>query len=234
MVKRLADQSVKSGHSCIQDAMDFRAWAFSIEKSSSMRFHFVSSEDFTSYDQSRLNPVRGTMQIHQIVGIGNNQLKSRNLSCFCRSCFSSGKFLFGCEGWSSHCIIKGCKPSNKNELDDEPLHDNQPDQMLPNLDTETDIHVQFDDFVAAIYDNRWFIGKIEEIDNTDNEILVNFMVTCCKTSSFKWVTKRDEIWICHDHILCKIDPPIVHGKSKRMYKLSNDTLNKIEHLFERK
>jgi hypothetical protein len=47
--------------------MDFRA--FSIEKSSSMRFHFVSSGDFTSYDQSRLNPVRGTMQIHQIVGI---------------------------------------------------------------------------------------------------------------------------------------------------------------------
>jgi hypothetical protein len=30
---------------------------------------FVSSGDFTSYDQSRLNPVRGTMQIHQIVGI---------------------------------------------------------------------------------------------------------------------------------------------------------------------
>ena len=57
--------------------MDFRAWAVSIEKSSSMRFHFVSSEDFTSYDQSRLNPVHGTMQIHQIVGIGNNQLIKR-------------------------------------------------------------------------------------------------------------------------------------------------------------
>jgi hypothetical protein len=185
---------------------------------------------------SRLNPLRGTMQIHQIVGIGNNQLKLRNLSCFYRSCFSSGKFLFGCEVWSSHCIIKGCKPSNKNELDDEFLHDDQPEpgQMLPNLDTETDIHVQSDDFVAAIYDNRWFIGKIEEIDNADNEILVNFMVTCCKTSSFKWSTKRDEIWICHDQILCKIDPPIVHGKSKRMYKLPNDTLNKIEALFERK
>ena len=224
-VKRLADQAVKSGHACIQDAMDFRAWSFSIEKSSSMRFRFVSSEDFTSYDQSRLNPLRGTMQIHQNVGIGNNQLKSRNLSCFCGSCFSSGKFLFGCEGWSSHCIIKGCKPTNKNELDDELPHDNQsePGQMLPNLDTETDIHVQSDDFVAAIYDNRWFIGKIEEIDNTDNEILVNFMVTCCKTSSFKWSTKRDEIWICHDQILCKIDLPIVHGKSKRMYKLPNDT-----------
>ena len=176
------------------------------------------------------------MQIHQNVGIGNNQLKSRNLSCFCGSCFSSGKFLFGCKGWSSHCIIKGCKPSNKNELDDELPHDNQPEpgQMLPNLDTETDIHVQFDDFVAVIYDNRWFIGKIEEIDNTDNEILVNFMVTCCKTSSFKWPTKRDEIWICHDQILCKIDPPIVHVKSKRMYKLPNDTLNKIEALFDRK
>jgi hypothetical protein len=77
----------------------------------------------------------------------------------------------------------------------------EPGQMLPNLDTETDIHVQSDDFVAAIYDNRWFIGKIEEIDNTDNEILVNFMVTCCKTSSFKWSTKRDEIWICQNFIV---------------------------------
>jgi hypothetical protein len=123
--------------------MDFRAWAFSIEKSSSMRFRFVSSEDFTYYDQSCLNPVRGTMQIHQIVGIGNNKLKSRNLSCFCRSCFSSGKFLFGCQGWSSHCIIKGCKPSNKNELDDELPHDNQPEpgQMLPNIDTEKPIYM---------------------------------------------------------------------------------------------
>lgn len=62
--------------------------------------------------------------------------------------------------------------------DDELPHDNQPEpgQMLPNLDTETDIHVQSDDFVAAIYDNRWFIGKIEEIDNTDNKILINFLV----------------------------------------------------------
>jgi hypothetical protein len=60
------------------------------------------------------------------------------------------KFLFGCDGWSSHCINKGYKPSNKNELDDELPHDNQsePGQMLPNLDTETDIHVQSDDFVA--------------------------------------------------------------------------------------
>ena len=116
-------------------------------------------------------------------------------------------------------MIKGCKPSNKNELHDELPHDNQPEpgQMLPNLDTETDIHVESDDFVAAIY-NRWFIGKIEEIDNADNEILVNFIVTYCKTSSFKWSTKRNETWICHDQILCKIDPPIVHGKSKRMYK----------------
>jgi hypothetical protein len=39
-------------------------------------------------------------------------------------------------------MIKGCKPSNKNELDELP-HDIQPEpgQMLPNLDTETDIHV---------------------------------------------------------------------------------------------
>jgi hypothetical protein len=84
-----------------------------------------------------------------------------------------------------HCIIKGCKPSNKNELDDELPHDNQsePGQMLPNLDTETDIHVQSDDFVATIYDNRWFIGKIEEIDNiasqnvTEQELVT--VKDCC-------------------------------------------------------
>jgi hypothetical protein len=53
------------------------------------------------------------------------------------------------------------QPSNKNEMHDELPHDNQPEpgQMLPNLDTETDMHVESDDFVAAIY-NRWFIGKI--------------------------------------------------------------------------
>jgi hypothetical protein len=49
--------------------MDFRA--FSIEKSSSMRFHFVSSGDFTSYDQRdcQLNVESFVSQVVFISGI---------------------------------------------------------------------------------------------------------------------------------------------------------------------
>jgi hypothetical protein len=80
------------------------------------------------------------------------------------------------DGMVKHCIIKGCKPSNKNELDDELPHDNQsePGQMLPNLDTETDIHVQSDDFVATIYDNS--CGK--------NKRGFSISIGCCQFLQF--------------------------------------------------
>jgi hypothetical protein len=89
--------------------------------------------------------------------------------------------------------------ANKNEMHDELPHDNQPEpgQMLPNLDTETDMHVESDDFVAAIY-NRWFIGKIEEIDNADNEILKCHWFTY----TFFWIYHGqlvDQFYIRFDH-----------------------------------
>jgi hypothetical protein len=47
------------------------------------------------------------------------------------------------------------------------------------------------DFVAAVYENRWYIGRVVELDNLECEI--SFMAK--SKNLFKWPNSPDEVWI---------------------------------------
>jgi len=73
--------------------------------------------------------------------------------------------------------------------------------------------------VAALYDKDWFIGKVTDIDDTDNEVEVSFMQK--KKNLYQWPRNPDVIWIEKDDVLCTVNAPTETGKSKRMFRITD-------------
>ena len=44
--------------------------------------------------------------------------------------------------------------------------------------------------------------------------------------------KKDTIWLSKSGVLCKVDIPVATGKSEKMYKLDNQTLEKVQKLYK--
>ena len=62
------------------------------------------------------------------------------------------------------------------------------------------------DYVTCLYDNRWWVAIITNVDKED--VQVKFMHSSGPSRSFQWPHVDDICWILNYHILCKIDIPI--------------------------
>ena len=70
-----------------------------------------------------------------------------------------------------------------------------------------------------------------DIDEIDDEVEVNFLEP--KKNLFQKPRNSDSaIWVPTNSILCKISDPEPTGKSKRMYKLSENDREQIIKLFD--
>lgn len=91
-VKRMADQAVTNSNASIQDAADFFAWSKTL--SSAIDFHCVTTADCADKknavqeQSSSISTTKGTMLIHQVVGVAKGLVKVRQTSCFCNECFA--------------------------------------------------------------------------------------------------------------------------------------------------
>ena len=62
-----------------------------------------------------------------------------------------------------------------------------------------------DDWVAAVYDGRWYIGKVIESDEDD--VHINFMTQSSGShleDMFKWPQRKDDIWVSKKEVLCRL------------------------------
>ena len=66
--------------------------------------------------------------------------------------------------------------------------------------------VQVLDYVSCLYDNKWWVGIITNVDKED--VQVKFMHPSGSSKSFQWPHTDDICWVPNDHILCKTDIPI--------------------------
>jgi hypothetical protein len=89
-------------------------------------------------------------------------------------------------------------------------------------DTET---CDIGDYIIAIYENKWYVGKFVNTDLEDENgfMYVSFMEKGKKMS--QWPRNKDIIW--YIDIKLKLRTPIPSGKSERMYKLESDEWVKI-------
>ena len=98
--KRMADQAMKSGKAVIQDAKDFFGWTQSENCNlKNINFKFVPKEQCentaTEIQQWINRPIKGTMKIHAVVGLGNNAILVKETSCYCQSCLAGNM----CDSW---------------------------------------------------------------------------------------------------------------------------------------
>ena len=103
----------------------------------------------------KLKPFKGTLKLH-VVSVDTESLKLRTKeTCFyCNVCIS-GTF---CESWEFHII-----PSLESNCNNEAI-------VLPS-DTHADqIDLSVDDIIVCIYENKWYIGIVLNVDESDIEM----------------------------------------------------------------
>ena len=78
-------------------------------------------------------------------------------------------------------------------------------------------------YVAAIYDHKWYIGLIADRSDEGEDILVKFMKTTQSKESYRltWPRQDDTCWVPFQHVLCFIPAPQALSNSARQYQLDN-------------
>lgn len=231
--KRLADMAVKRHSVIIQSADDFYQWG-KTQENSSLKYMFVPKSHCADAHAELTNlvgkQVKGTIQVHAVISLGGGEIAVRDTSCFCEACFENGNVVPACEGWVVHSMSSGPgqgteRGTSTNSLTDEPAMDH-----IANDIENAGERYQVDAYVAAIYESKWYIGKILEYDSEDQEYHVTFMTGGKK--SFRWPENADKIWIPDSDILCSLNEPVKQGKTRNMFKFSEKDLEKAQNLFE--
>ena len=253
--KRQADLAVKRHAAVIQSSMDYYKWGSS-QTDSQTKYVFVSKDecDVAQQELSLLNikPIKGTLDIHSVVQIKAGEIAVRSTSCFCDGCFKDGQFAITCPGWEKHSLqYKNGEPivrnvssgedqsapvSNSDTISAEPCtHSDETVAVNSFVSPQETEEFSVNDYVAAVYNRKWYIGLIKDYDPEDSNLpfQVSFMEhgkgKGCLT--FKWPTKQDIVWVQRGDILCRIEEPQPHG-TRKMYKLQSTDESKINQAFD--
>ncbi|MES9879633.1 MAG: hypothetical protein ABW185_01985 [Sedimenticola sp.] len=239
-VKRMADEAVNSGKAMIQDADDFFQWAITSSMSEVKFFYVPKSlcEEKASYLKSvTFPPVKGTFKVHS-AKYQNNTFHSRDTSCYCDICLGGQC----CDSWNTFSVHDQSQKTPATVVDnvtEQPatVPDTASDQQDTVVDSVPDPQPEscssnsykvpvIDDYVAVVYDDIWYVGKVIVIDDSDDELQISFMQ--CKKQLFQWPTQMDVVWVAPENVLCVVSPPVPTGRSKRMMKLSEEDYKKAE------
>ena len=184
--KRSAQDAVKLGKCLIQDANDFYLWASQHQQAITYLEYFGEDYKIAECEIMEMKkiatPIKGTMKLHAIVvDYEEHTFLTRDTACSCETCVAGLPDL-NCK-WNVSCPM----------LDSQPA----PDHVMD---------VKVGDWVAALYDEQCYIGKVVQTDGDDDEVEVSFMVKA-KEEKYKWPQKEDLIWIGltgSDRVLCII------------------------------
>lgn len=134
-----------------------------------------------------------------------------NTSCFCANCFKDGKHNFQSTcGWKKHLLKEF--HSNTKEIDG-----------------------NVDDWVAAVYDSQWFIGRVLGIDQENSTLEVDFLEVASSKSEnhFKSPRGGDILWVPRKSLLAVIQPPVLCGtKRQKLFSVEKTTVEMILRLFQ--
>ena len=94
----------------------------------------------------------------------------------------------------------------------------------------TSICIESSDYVACVYESKWWVGLVIEVDRENQNVLTKFMEPHGPPRSFHWPEHRDDIcWVPMAHVLAKVEVPTT--ASGRQYHLSSKDLMIVERKF---
>ena len=98
------------------------------------------------------------------------------------------------------------KRCSKSEIEDMRFDINK------NLNIGHDImNLSQNQYVACIYDNNWWIGIIESVNDDEKDFDIKFMHPYGPASSFHWPNFNDKCIIPMYHILTTVHPPTTNS-----------------------
>ena len=86
-------------------------------------------------------------------------------------------------------------------------------------------------YVAAIYDQDWWVGLVEEVDEERKECQLNFMHPKNPTGNVMWPRRTDRCLIPIEKVLTVITVPETASQSARTYNIKENELGLIKQLF---
>jgi hypothetical protein len=82
-------------------------------------------------------------------------------------------------------------------------------------------------YLACMYDGKWWLGSVMETSDDDGDILVKIMHPHGPAKSFYWPAGEDLCWVPLQEVLDIIDPPTT--RNGRRYYLSKNDKEKLDH-----
>ena len=178
--------------------MDFFTWAKESQGESAIEFFFISTYDyqtsslFLSFCQN-VKTIAGTMKVHAVLPEETNKIWARATSCFGDCCFKRGiqkNTMY--EGW--RLVDARAEQNNDGKVNEE-----NNDEVIP---------PEKGDYVAAVYDNRVYVGRVIEVNETDANITFFEHKGEISTSTvFREPRRRDEVWVENINTLCIVPEP---------------------------
>lgn len=227
-VKRMADEAVRRGAVVIQDSKEFFDWAVN-SSMKEVKFLFVGKEEcrkkLEELKLMNLKPLKGTMKLHAIAYDSKTfELCTRETSCYCDTCIKGEV----CEQWTRHLYLN----INAHEIEGMDTDEVSPSESQEGYKDDTSqniivLEISVEDYVVCVYDGKWYIGKILDIDEED--VQVTFMEKA--KAMYKWPLTPDVIWCDKANVIYKIDNLEPSGKSERFWKLKADDRNQIQENF---
>jgi hypothetical protein len=187
--KRNADNAVKQGNAVIQDGRNFMAWA-----ASQIKYRYISTEDYENNRKDvenrlkEIKPVKGTMKLHAVADMANGRILTKETTCVCPKCFGEDGFkeTTNCN-WTVQSVLKNYPQLVQNDLQTENDEmEIQNDDVTQETETSIEEHIQEGSYVAAIYDNIVYMGKVLERDDTEKEMSISFMQKGKLEGHYRW------------------------------------------------
>lgn len=117
----------------------------------------------TEYAGRQVIGVNGTVNLHAVAGHGHSEISVRETSCYCETCLI---VEFTCHSWKREYVSNVIAVDGR-QSEALPLRDEIPEEMTTNTSPEPEtISYEINDFVAAKYNDQWYIGKI--VDRSTN------------------------------------------------------------------
>ena len=86
-------------------------------------------------------------------------------------------------------------------------------------------------YVAAVYDQEWYVGLVESVDRESGECMVNFMHPKMPTGHVNWPTRPDKCLTPLCNLLTEIKVPSSTSAGSRSYRISDIDLENIKKCF---
>jgi len=218
VLKRTADNMVNQGTD-IPDAVTlFKV----LKKETKVELFYVSQEDITTFEETypkmQLQPVKGTMKLHQLLLIEPGKIKVRDFSCFCSAtceCFNPRLITFP---------VLDKQTSVDQTQREARIHTDQ-GNAIKNSGLK-DNSMEIGEWCVVQYEGKLFPGEILEMDQ-DGTVLVTVLHPI---GDNKFVTppREDKLWYSNDDVIAKIPKPTKSTARSRFFHIPADTWKAIK------